>query len=85
MVKNPPAMQEITCKTGDPDLIPDQEDPMGKEMATHSSVLARKIPQTEEPGGLRSMGWQESDMTERLNYHQSIKIWNQSVVHLKLM
>ena len=36
----------------------DQEDPPGKEMATHSSILAWKIPWTEEPGGLQSMGSQ---------------------------
>ena len=36
-------------------------------MATHSSILAWRIPWTEEPGRLRSMGLQESDMTERLN------------------
>ena len=35
-----------------------QEDLLQKEMATHSSVLAWKIPWTEEPGGLQSMGWQ---------------------------
>ena len=34
-----------------------------KEMATHSSILAWSIPWTEEPGGLQSMGSQESDMT----------------------
>ena len=39
------------------------EDPMEKEMATHSSILAWEIPGTEEPGGLQSMGLQESDMT----------------------
>ena len=33
-------------------------------MATHSSILAWRIPWTEEPGGLRSMGLKESDMTE---------------------
>ena len=37
-------------------------------MATHSSILAWKIPRTEEPGGLQSMGSQESGMTERLNH-----------------
>ena len=42
-----------------------QEDPLGKEMATHSSVLAWKIPWTEEAGGLQSMGSQESDTTEQ--------------------
>ena len=35
-----------------------QEDPLGKEMATHSSILAYKIPWTEEPSGLESMGSQ---------------------------
>ena len=35
-----------------------REDPLDKEMATHSSILAWKIPGTEEPGGLQSMGLQ---------------------------
>ena len=52
-VKNPPAMQEIqetrVCFFG-------QEDPLEEGMATHSSVLAWKIPWTEEPGGLQSRG-----------------------------
>ena len=39
-----------------------QEDPLEKEMATHSSILAWEIPSTEEPGGLQSMGLQELDM-----------------------
>ena len=38
-------------------------------MATHSSILAWEIPRTEEPGGLQSVGSQESDMTSRLNHH----------------
>ena len=37
----------------------DLEDPLEKEMATHSSILAWEIPWTEEPGGLQSMGFQE--------------------------
>ena len=42
-----------------------REDPLEKEMATHSSILAWEIPSTEEPDGLQSTGWQkESDMTE---------------------
>ena len=40
------------------------EDPLEKEMATHSSVLAWRIPWIEEPGRLQSMGSQESDTTE---------------------
>ena len=38
-----------------------QEDPLEKGMATHSSILSRKISWTEEPGGLQSVGSQESD------------------------
>ena len=40
-------------------LSPGQEDPMEGEMATHSSILPWKILQTEEPGGLQSMGLQK--------------------------
>ena len=46
MVKNPPAMQETR------DWSWDGEDPLEKEIATHSSILAWRIPWTEEPGGL---------------------------------
>ena len=52
MVKNLPAMQE----TGVPSL--GGEDPREQGMATHSSVLAWRIPWTEEPGGLQSVGSQ---------------------------
>ena len=50
MVKNLPAMQETWIR------YLGQEDPLEKEMATHSSILAWSIPWTEEPGGLQSMG-----------------------------
>ena len=46
-----------------------REDPLGKGMATHSSILALEIPRTEEPGGLQSTGSQESDTTEPLSTH----------------
>ena len=52
MVKNLPAMQEIQVRSLG------QEDPLEKEMAIHSSVLAWKIPWTEESGGLQCMGSQ---------------------------
>ena len=52
-VKNPPAMQEIQ-ETSVQSL--GQEDLLEEEMATHSSTLAWRIPGTEEPGGLQSMG-----------------------------
>ena len=44
-----------------------QDDPLEEEMATHASVLTWRIPWTEEPGGLQSMGSQ-SEMTERLTH-----------------
>ena len=49
MVKNLSAMQETWVQSLD------QEDPLEKEMATHSSILAWRIPWTEKPGGLQSM------------------------------
>ena len=51
-VKNPPAMQETQIQ------FLGWEDPLKKEMAIHSSILAWEIPWTEEPGGLQSMGLQ---------------------------
>ena len=41
-----------------------EEDPLEKEMTTHSSILAWRISWTEEPGRLQPMGSQESDTTE---------------------
>ena len=52
VVKNPLA------NAGDAGLIPGLEDPLEKEMATHSRILAWEIPWTEEPGRLQSMGSQ---------------------------
>jgi len=51
-VKNLAAMQETWVRSLG------REDPPEKEMATHSSILAWRIPWTEEPGGLQSMGLQ---------------------------
>ena len=50
--------KESACSAGDLGLIPGQEDPLEKDLATNSSILAWKIPWTEEPGGLQSMGLQ---------------------------
>ena len=49
MVKNPPSMQETWVQS------PGWEDPLEKGIATHSCILAWRIPWTEEPGGLQSM------------------------------
>ena len=51
------------CNLGDPGSIPGWEDPLEKKMATHSSILAWRIPWTEEPGRLQSIGLQELDKT----------------------
>ena len=53
-MKNLPVMREMQVRSLD------WEDPLEKEMATHSSMLAWEIPQTENPGGLQSMGLQKS-------------------------
>ena len=53
-VKNPLA------NAGDVGLIPQSEDSLEKEIATHSSILAWKSPWTGEPGGLQSIGLQKS-------------------------
>ena len=52
MVKNLPVMQESRVQSLS------QEDPLEKGIATHSSILAWRIPQAEEPSGLQSMGLQ---------------------------
>ena len=54
VLNNPPAMQEIQVQSLG------QEDPLKKEMATHTSILAWEIPKTEEPSRLWSMGSQKS-------------------------
>ena len=61
MVNNLPAMQET--------LVPSlgQEVPLEKRMATHSSIFAWRIPRTEEPGGLLSMGLQRAGLDSATN------------------
>ena len=63
MVKNLPAMQETTVQSLG------WKDPLGKEMVTHSSILAWRIPWTEDPGGLQSIGSQRirSDLAHLLS------------------
>ena len=60
-VKNLPTMQKTQVR------LLGWEDPLEKEMAIHSSILAWKIPWTGESGGLQSMGLQELDTTYQLN------------------
>ena len=54
LVKNLPTVQEIQVQSLG------REDPLEKEMATHFSILAWRIPRTEEPGGLQSKGLQRA-------------------------
>ena len=75
LVKNPPAMQETQV------LSLDQEDPLEKEIATCCSILAWRIPWTEEPGGLQSIGshrvrhnW--SDFTCTYTYSCYWRVWD---------
>ena len=58
VVKNPPAMQETWVQSLG------QEDPLEKGVVTHSSILALRIPWTEEPGRLQSRGLRELDTIE---------------------
>ena len=77
MVKNLPAMQESWVQSLG------QEDPLEMGMATHSSILAWRIPWTEEPGGLQSMGsqrvrhdWVTNTFTFIQNlYHCHLTYW----------
>ena len=57
------------CNMGDPGSIPGWEDPLEKEMATHSSILTWKIPWTEELVGYSPWSHKELDTTERLHFH----------------
>ena len=62
MVKCLPATWETWVPLG-------REDPLEKDMATHSSTLAWKIPRMEKPGRYSPWGHKESDTTERLHFH----------------
>ena len=64
-VKSLPAMQETQLRSID------QEDPLEKGTAVHSSILAQRIQWTEEPGGYSPPGRKESDMTEQLTLSQT--------------
>ena len=59
MVKNLPAMQQSQVQSLG------WEDPLEEGMTVHSSILAWRVPWTEDPGGLQSLGHKESDVVER--------------------
>ena len=63
VVKNLPVMQDTLVQSLS------QEDPLEKEMVTHSSILAWEIPWAEEPGGLQSMGFQSWTRLSDFHFH----------------
>ena len=63
MVKNPPTVREMWVQ------YLGEEDPLAKEMATHSSILAWEIPWMQEPGGPQSLGWQRVRRNSATNTH----------------
>ena len=68
--------KESACNSRDLGSIPGWEDTLEKGIATYSSILACRIPQTEEAGRLQSMGSQkEWDMTERLTLSHRLYVW----------
>ena len=75
MVKNLPAMWE----TGVQSL--GWDDPLEKGMATNFSILAWRIPWTEEPAGYSSRGWKELDMTEQLHSLSQHCIWKLLILY----
>ena len=68
-VKNLPVMQETWIGSLG------HKDPLEKEMATHSGILAWRIPWAEEPGGYSLWGCKESDVTEQLAHTLSLSSW----------
>ena len=58
--------KESACNAGDLGWIPGSGRSPRERMTTHSSILAWRIPRTEEPGRLQSQGHKESDTTEQL-------------------
>ena len=70
LLKNPHANAGVA---GDMALILGQEDPLQKETATHSSILTGKIPWTEKPCGLQSLGLQRAGTTNPLSMHTHVQ------------
>ena len=71
--------KESACNAGEPGSFPGPGRPLEKGMATHSSILAWRIPWTEEPGGLQSMESQRVNVTEQLNKQQYHFTFSQTV------
>ena len=74
-VKNPPAVQEMPVQSLG------REDPLEKEMATHSSILAWETPWTEELGGLQSTGLKRLSMHARARTHTHTHTYTHTHTH----
>ena len=70
MVKNLPAIQETWVQSLG------WEDPLEKGMVTHSSILDRRIPWTEKPGGLQSMA------SQRVGHHRATETHTYAIIHI---
>ena len=71
---SPRALQETQVRSLD------QEYPLEEDMATHSSILAREIPWTEEPGRLRSLRHKESGTTEATEHARTLRSYSWQIV-----
>ena len=65
--------KESACNTGDPDAIPMSQDPLEKETAIHSSIVAWRITWTKKPGMLQSMGLQKVRYNSATNTFSYLK------------
>ena len=83
-VKNLLAVQETTCNAGAPGSMWIGKIPLGKEMSTHSSILAHRIPWTEEPGGLQSIGLQRVRPDSVTNVFTFVTVLYKTVLYLQL-
>ena len=73
--------KEPACNVGDPGSVPRSEDPLAKGTATHSSILAWRIPWTEEPGGLHSIGSQRVRHDWATNTHECLHAHTHTHTH----
>ena len=66
----------MACSVGDLGSIPVMADPLEKEVATHSSILAWETPRTEEPGGRQSLGSQHAAYEFLIFYYvNGVEVW----------
>ena len=80
--------KESACNAGDPGSIPGSENPLEKEIKNHANIPAWKIPRTEEPGGLHSLGSQRighGRVTNMHTYKPHIYVFHSAYIFLSSM